>query len=420
MSCDLVEFTIHKDETIQSIDGHRFAAVFVDGYSRYKFVYPMKTKDETINAIKAFVAHAGKPSLLLTDQDKVFLGNPVKQYCLDNGIGQRWSPAYRASFNGLVERSNRELKELARCMLLDSGLPPVFWSHALQSACYTTNRISGIAGPTPYELMTPVSKGDPPNVSNLRVFGSPCYSFVEKEHRRAVNYHAHAEKGILLGYDSNNDNASYKVYIPARKQILSRHEVVCDESFSSGLSVLLGQYDTELDDIVEFHAITNVNTKPRHITQDTVNRFLAPSVSLGPAKRLNDQHSRKLKNTCTSKAKYIQTRCAAIHGKSFNEAKRMIFPTSDNPKQSRNKKYTSTDLAYDLNHGHLQYIWTPISPSERRAGIANVLDAQYEHDAFASLESGDEPLTRKEAQQRQDWPEWEAAEKREWQELTEL
>ena len=79
MSCDLVEFTIHKDETIQSIDGHRFAAVFVDGYSRYKFVYPMKTKDETINAIKAFVAHAGKPSLLLTDQDKVLLGKSFQQ-----------------------------------------------------------------------------------------------------------------------------------------------------------------------------------------------------------------------------------------------------------------------------------------------------------------------------------------------------
>ena len=145
--------------------------------------------------------------------------------------------------------------------------------------------------------------------------------------------------------------------------------MVCDESFSSGLSVLLGQYDTDLDDIAEFHAITNVNTRPRHISQDTVNRFLAPSVSLGPAKRLNDQHSRNLKNTCTSKAKYIQNRCAAIHGKSFNEAKRMIFPTSDNPKQSRNKKCTSTDLAYDLNHSHLQYIWTPISPSERRAPL---------------------------------------------------
>ena len=74
VSCDLVEFTIHKDETIQSIDGHRFAAVFVDGYSRYKFVYPMKTKDETINAVKAFVAHAGKPSLLLTEEDLVLVG----------------------------------------------------------------------------------------------------------------------------------------------------------------------------------------------------------------------------------------------------------------------------------------------------------------------------------------------------------
>ena len=44
----------------------------------------MKTKDESIDAIKEFVAQVGKPKELLTDQDKCYTGNPAKQYCLDN------------------------------------------------------------------------------------------------------------------------------------------------------------------------------------------------------------------------------------------------------------------------------------------------------------------------------------------------
>ena len=110
----------------------------------------MKTKDEALDALKEFVRAVGKPAELLTDQDKVFIGNPFARYCLDNGIGQLLSPAYRASFNGLVERSNRELKEIARAMLLDSGLPPSFWGHALLAACYVSNRIAGVHGRTPY------------------------------------------------------------------------------------------------------------------------------------------------------------------------------------------------------------------------------------------------------------------------------
>jgi transposase InsO family protein len=131
VSIDLVEFTVHKDETLATIDGYKYACVFVDGYSRHKHVYLMKTKDESLDALKDYCRHVGTPKQILTDKDKVFIGNPFARYCLENKIDQRQSPAYRASFNGLIERSNKELKEIARSMLLDSGLPPQFWGYAV-------------------------------------------------------------------------------------------------------------------------------------------------------------------------------------------------------------------------------------------------------------------------------------------------
>jgi hypothetical protein len=73
VSADLVEFTVHKDETLDTIDGYRYACVFVDGYSRYKHVFLMKTKDQSLDALKDFIRHVGKPKQLLTDKDKVFV-----------------------------------------------------------------------------------------------------------------------------------------------------------------------------------------------------------------------------------------------------------------------------------------------------------------------------------------------------------
>ena len=105
-----------------------------DDYSRHKHVYLMKTKDEALYALKDYCRHVGNPKQVLTDKDKAFIGNPFAHYCLDNKIDQRKFPAYRASFNGLVVRSNKELKEIARATLLDSGLPPQFWGYTLKAS----------------------------------------------------------------------------------------------------------------------------------------------------------------------------------------------------------------------------------------------------------------------------------------------
>jgi transposase InsO family protein len=414
VSADIIEFRVRDNECVSTVDNHRFAVVFVDGFSRYKHAYMMHTKDEALDAIKDFVRQVGKPRRLLTDKDSVFIRGAVQRYCLDNGIAQVQSPPYRASFNGLVERSNREIKEIARSMLLDSGLPPQFWGHAILAATYTSNRISGISGPTPYELMAPVSHGRAPDVTNLRVFGSPCYSYVEKEHRLAANAHAHAEKGVFLGYD--HTSPGYVVYVPARKQILVRHEVVCDESFESGVDVLLGKYVKDLDDITEYNAIVSVSPTPRTVTQSDLDRLFRPTPSLGPAKRLNPQHDRLLRNTCTSPAAHIRTRCAALDGKTFNQARHIMFATSDK-RGSPRRYYSKTDFLWDIKHGHLQLDYTP-TVEERTAAVSNQASYSLEQCALSAITTGDEPLDRRDAQTRADWPKWLAAEQTEVQELT--
>ena len=154
----------------------------------------------------------GKPRELLTDCDAVFLGDPFAAYCTKQGIRQTDSIPHRQHLNGLVERGNKELKTIAKALLLDSGLPPSMWAYAFVTASYLKNRTSGIHGKTPYQLCTPVSHGTPPKVDHLRVWGSPCFAYIEKDQRSSDHHNAVSQPCIFVGYDNHNDG--YLVYNP--------------------------------------------------------------------------------------------------------------------------------------------------------------------------------------------------------------
>ena len=63
------------------------------------------------------------PKKLRQDNAKEFLSEQFKKCCLDAGILQAKTIAETPQENGLAERCNRTLLEMARCLLIDSGLP---------------------------------------------------------------------------------------------------------------------------------------------------------------------------------------------------------------------------------------------------------------------------------------------------------
>jgi len=75
--------------------------------------------------------------------------------------------------NGVVERKNRSLEELARTMLNEYNAPKYFWVDVVSTACYVLNKmlIRPILKITPYELF----KGRKPNVAYLKIFGCTCF-----------------------------------------------------------------------------------------------------------------------------------------------------------------------------------------------------------------------------------------------------
>ena len=96
------------------------------------------------------------------------------------GILHNFSAPRTPHQNGVVERKNMSLEELARTMLSESSLPKYFWAYAVSTSCYVMNRvlIRPILKKTPYELFN----GRKPNISHLKVFAAAVsFSTMERK-----------------------------------------------------------------------------------------------------------------------------------------------------------------------------------------------------------------------------------------------
>ena len=91
-----------------------------------------------------------------------------KNFCSENGISHTFSSPRTPQQNGIVERKNRTLMEMARTILHQYNLPLYFWAEAINTSYYISNRIfkRPILNKTPYELWN----NRKPIISYLRVF----------------------------------------------------------------------------------------------------------------------------------------------------------------------------------------------------------------------------------------------------------
>ncbi|GJZ25475.1 integrase, catalytic region, zinc finger, CCHC-type containing protein [Tanacetum coccineum] len=130
---------------VASINGKRYILVIVDDYSRYIWVYFLRSKDETPEIIKKFIAQAqlnykAKVCKIRTDNGTEFKNTTLKAHYEKLGIMQQFSIARRPQQNGVVERCNRTLLEAARTMLIFSRLPEFLWVEAVATTSDELNQ----------------------------------------------------------------------------------------------------------------------------------------------------------------------------------------------------------------------------------------------------------------------------------------
>lgn len=113
---------------------------------------------------------------------------------------------YTPQQNGVSERKNQTVMEMAKSMLHEKGLPKSFWAEAINAAMYLLNRCPTKAAwnQTPIEAWSRTK----PLVRHLKVFGCVCYAQVPKEKRRKLD--EISEKCIFVGYSAQSQG--YRLY----------------------------------------------------------------------------------------------------------------------------------------------------------------------------------------------------------------
>ena len=204
----------------------RYFVTFIDDCSRYKWVYPMKSKSQVLEKLQQFDIMIEKQfgigiRRLRCDNGGEYTSKKMKRFLDENGILQELTMPYSPQQNGIAERANRSLLETATSMLYHAGMPNKFWAEAIDTATYILNRMptTVLGGMSPYEIIHEHA----PNIDHIRTFGCMAYTYVQRRKKMEKR----SKEMIMLGY--SDQRKGYRLYDPNTRRVVWSLDVRFDE-----------------------------------------------------------------------------------------------------------------------------------------------------------------------------------------------
>ncbi|MCO5549447.1 hypothetical protein L7F22_002918 [Adiantum nelumboides] len=212
-----------------SVGNSIYFVTFIDDFSRFCWVYPLKAKSDVFAIFQHYVSMVEnetgcKVQTLRTDRGGEYMSGAFKIFLGKKGIKHQCTMPYTPQQNGVAERKNRSLMEMVRCMLKTKSLPHKLWMEAVACAAHVLNRCPtrALKTITPYESWYDRK----PSVSYLRVFGCLAYAHIPQQLRGKLD--DKAVKCIFVGYSSGSKG--YRLYNPATNKIFESHDVIFAET----------------------------------------------------------------------------------------------------------------------------------------------------------------------------------------------
>ncbi|MCO5597177.1 hypothetical protein L7F22_051253 [Adiantum nelumboides] len=196
-------------------------------HARFGFcwVYPLKAKSDVFAIFQHYVSMVEnetgyKVQTLRTDRGGEYMSGAFKDFLGKKGIKHQCTMPYTPQQNGVAERKNRSLMEMARCMLKAKNLPHKLWMEAVACAAHVLNRCPtrALKTITPYESWYDRK----PSISYLRVFGCLAYAHIPQQLRGKLD--DKAVKCIFVEYSSGSKG--YRLYNLATNKIFESRDVI--------------------------------------------------------------------------------------------------------------------------------------------------------------------------------------------------
>ncbi|GKE31475.1 retrovirus-related pol polyprotein from transposon TNT 1-94 [Tanacetum coccineum] len=275
---------------VASINGKKYILEIIDDYSRYTWTLFLRSKDETPEVLKDFFTMIQRNLLALvisirTDRGTKFLNKTLHAFFKEEGIEHRTSTPRTPEHNGVVERRNRTLVEVARTMLSAFKLSLFFWAEAIATAGYTQNKSIIILT---YEKTTyHIINDRKPSYKHLYIFGCTCYLTRDGENLDKMK--EKEDPYILVGYSTQSKG--YRASFPNEKRYTTTPS-------QQELDLLFGPLYNEFFN-AEPTTLTNVNAEENNDnqaadTQFQQDEFINPFCT--PVRAIAESSSRNIDN----------------------------------------------------------------------------------------------------------------------------
>ncbi|GJY52671.1 putative ribonuclease H-like domain-containing protein [Tanacetum coccineum] len=143
----LLHMDLFGPTSVRSLNHKTYCLVITDDFSRFSWVFFLRTKDETSGILKDFIRQIEnqlnqKVKSIRCDNGTEFKNMYFIEFCGSKGIKREYSNVRTPQQNGVAERKNMTLIKAARTMLADSFLPNTFWAEAVSTACCNIREFS--------------------------------------------------------------------------------------------------------------------------------------------------------------------------------------------------------------------------------------------------------------------------------------
>jgi transposase InsO family protein len=129
--------------TISSLSGYLNYVIFIDDYSRKTWIYFLNSKEskEVLDKFQEFKAQienltGKKIKILRSDNGGEYTSKCFSDFCIEEGIKREYIVRYNPQKNGVAERKNRSIVEVAKAMLHDQSSLILLWAEASMTAIY--------------------------------------------------------------------------------------------------------------------------------------------------------------------------------------------------------------------------------------------------------------------------------------------
>ena len=125
---ELVHSDVWSPCPVMSPTGFKYFITFIDDFSHVTGLYLMKIHYELFSHFTIFCAEIKTQfhvlvQILRSDNVKEYLSEPFQSFMLQHGILHQTSCVDTPAQNGVVERKNRRLLEIARAVLFQMPVP---------------------------------------------------------------------------------------------------------------------------------------------------------------------------------------------------------------------------------------------------------------------------------------------------------